>query len=100
MNHSKGPWGIDKGDDHETWIESEENSAICLIAHDPFNKLDKLDIANAYLISSAPEMYEILKLLIDKGSFFIIDIEVDHTIDFEEVEIKIKTILKKAEGLP
>lgn len=96
MNHLPGPWKLNKA-----WgilfLSTEGGELICKWKGDDFNpdQLDQIE-ANAKLISKAPEMYEILKALVNNSEKML------KTYDFyavNEPKIKIaKLLLDKIEG--
>jgi hypothetical protein len=63
--HTPGPWEVDNFIPH--WIKGKKNVGdICMISnHSWYDKLQGADLANAHIISAAPEAIEFIADLLD-----------------------------------
>ena len=94
MNYTKGEWQIKSTDfdDYVIWAEHcmpDEDIEICIIQQNT----KKMMKANAHLIAAAPEMYEALKLLLERMEMYP-----DYPIGFELVKVQAEKALAKAEA--
>lgn len=99
--HTPGPWEAwDWGKDGKVGVGKAygNESDICSMSNDTSRTFSE-DIANARLISAAPDLLEALEELLSIGSVFISAIEAnDPSVDFENWEAKARTAIARARG--
>jgi len=89
MSYTPGPWVVydDSNDSKTNRIEiAARGKTITRI----YQSVRKKDLQNAYLIAAAPDLYEVLKEIVDAT-----DIGWEH---LDEMFIRARSALKKARG--
>jgi hypothetical protein len=106
-SRTKGPWGIEMTDKAQ-WIGPMRpdgvkiNEIVCKVDWDDgyTHELKQRLLANALLISGAPELLALIKELFELGDFYdgAIESKVHHRVDFTKWKKKAEAAILKATG--
>lgn len=88
MKHTKGPWKLHDSKQVIAWDSlAQESSTICFIGS--CDTSEEEDLANAALISAAPDMLDVI--------FDAYDL-IKNELGYGEVTDKLEAVIKKAKG--
>ena len=104
MKHTKGRWMVGYGDTLQfrevfgVGVDTRPNwTPVCVLSLP--DEVTEEDLANSRLIAKSPELYDLIKYILENGTCHMNAIESSTwECDFEEWEEKAKELIKQIEG--